>query len=297
MIRLVFALAFVIAPIVTGSAAATNALTTASGAGIETQPALEPTVPVAWTDGVDTLHWDGPNDDAIGLTEGGTFWAAVRFTPAEHCRLGNVLWFNHTQPHMAHVVVWGPGTRTSPGEVLAEVNTPTQQESWINAAVPYLDMPAGFDFWVGVKVTHVRTHYPVGVDAGPQVRERGGFIKLDDIWRELFEFELDINWNIRAIVETGVGVKTELLPVDPTYIELVPNPAGGGQVRLTVRGVESPELRVTVFDLSGREVLSRQLQNRMTDIPLDVRHLTSGVYFVQVTADNLVIRDKLVIRN
>jgi len=79
-------------------------------------------------------------------------------------------------------------------------------------------MPSGTDFWLGVQVTHAAGQYPVGVDAGPGVAERGGFINYDGTWTELRTVGLNFNWNIRAIVQTGaapaadVGVSTILAP-------------------------------------------------------------------------------------
>ena len=43
---------------------------------------------LSWTDNpAETLHYDGPNNDGVGLTDGGTFYGAVRFTPTQSCSL------------------------------------------------------------------------------------------------------------------------------------------------------------------------------------------------------------------
>ena len=41
----------------------------------------------------DTFGYDGANYQGVGLTAGGTFWTAVRFTPVVACTLKRVLFY------------------------------------------------------------------------------------------------------------------------------------------------------------------------------------------------------------
>ncbi|MFO7639458.1 MAG: hypothetical protein R6X14_09265, partial [bacterium] len=183
------------------SVPATEALlSTANGSRRGGDPVPEP--PLMPTD---TLHWDGPNNsNGVGLTNGGTFWGAVRFTPSTGCTLTHVLWYNYTAATYAVVYIWGPsGNNTTPGALLDTVVSTMGSNTWRSVAVPTRRLPAGQDFWVGVRVTHAAATHPLGVDAGPQVQHRGGYISTNGTsWAELYQYGLNFNWNIRAVVQT-----------------------------------------------------------------------------------------------
>ncbi|HDQ99135.1 MAG TPA: hypothetical protein ENN51_02460, partial [candidate division WOR-3 bacterium] len=177
-------------------------LSTASGERRGGEPVSEPpTMPT------DTLHWDGPNNsNGIGLTAAGTFYGAVRFTPSTGCTLTHVLWYNYNAYQLSRAVVyiWGPsGNPNSPGALLDTVVSTMGSNTWHNIAVPNRRLPAGQDFWVGVRVTQDSATHPIGIDAGPQVQQRGGYISMDgSSWAELYQYGLNYNWNIRAVVQT-----------------------------------------------------------------------------------------------
>lgn len=69
------------------------------------------------------LHYDGENAEAIGLIDGGNMFAAARF-PSDMvyafagATLQSVNVFVNDLPNESAIVIWGPGTTTSPGQVL-----------------------------------------------------------------------------------------------------------------------------------------------------------------------------------
>ncbi len=160
---------------------------------------LEPT----WTDSPDeTLHYDRSPATGIGLTSGGTFYGAVRFTPLVNCTLKAVLFFQWMAAQNGYVYVFGPGDTITPGAVLDSVPYTGSGLGWkrIDLTTP-LVRNAGVDFWTGVRTTHIMYQYPLGADSGPMIPNRGGFITTDRVnWYQLANLGMDRNWNQRAII-------------------------------------------------------------------------------------------------
>jgi hypothetical protein len=171
-------------------------------------------------DAEETLHFDGTNVDGIGLTSGGTYTGAVRFTPTTGCALKAILFFQYQGSSDDKVYAWGAGTSTTPGATLdSQPYIGAGDSVWkrIDFAAP-IPVGANDDFWLGVEVTHEAGVNPLGVDAGPMAVDRGGFIYFSGSWSQLADYGLDYNWNIRAIISTAtldrdVGV-AKVLPVD-----------------------------------------------------------------------------------
>jgi len=157
----------------------------------------------------DTLHYDGDNYDAIGLTSGGTYQAAVRFTPDELAGYNNwvlneVIFFHYESgTHSGRVIIYGPGTASSPGSIITEESYSVTGQAWVSVTLTNpVSIDASQDIWIAVEVTHQAGEYPIGVDAGPAVAGKGDFVSTDGTsWSELSDYGLNYNWNIRAIVE------------------------------------------------------------------------------------------------
>jgi len=162
--------------------------------GLEwTEPFFPPT---------DILHWDDMiNFDAIGLTDGGTFSVAARFTPAELAPfagelLSNVTVYINDLPSAMTLYVWsGPNAANV---LLQQTVTPVALD-WNNFVfnTPVL-IDGSTELWIGYEVTHAALEYPAGCDAGPAVAGFGDMITMDNglTWDPLSGFGLDYNWNI-----------------------------------------------------------------------------------------------------
>lgn len=178
---------------------------------------LEPT----WggVDDEETLHYDGPNADAIGLTAGGTYTGAVRFTPTENCQLVALLFFQYQASSNEKAFVWAAGSTSQPGPLRDSANYPGAGDSvWkrVDFAAP-IPLNANEDFWLGPRMTHAQGVYPLGVDAGPMVPTRGGWIYFQGAWSQLADYGLNYNWNIRAIVTTqSLAHDVGVLSVSPS---------------------------------------------------------------------------------
>ncbi|MHC1778108.1 MAG: carboxypeptidase regulatory-like domain-containing protein [Lentimicrobium sp.] len=204
--------------------------------------------PSAW------LGWDnGTNDDAIGLTGGGTFSVAARFTPAQ---LGEYAGTSLTKvrffPYAAGTFVlkvW-LGANASQLVVTQPIASVVVGE-WNEIAVSTPVFVTGTDeLWIGYTVTHAANDFPAGVDAGPAVAGFGDMISLDgSVWESMATaYALNFNWNLNGFVETIDGV-TALQPISDNTVY--------GPVSQLVRGnlPMSPNATVTNTTAnSGREL-------------------------------------------
>ena len=165
------------------------------------------------------LRWDsGTNFDGIGLTSGGTFAVAGRFTPTELGPLASqgvisVSMFINDVPTSARIVLWGANTDLIAGpEVYSQPFTPVAT-SWntITLTTPYI-ITGSTDLWIGYEVTHATGSYPAGVDAGPAAFN-GDRIYSGGAWGRLSVLAptLNYNWNIYATVDP-VGPPCPVVP-------------------------------------------------------------------------------------
>ena len=174
-------------------------------------------------DANETLHYDSDPASGVGLTNGGTFWGGVRFTPTSACTLKTLLFYQWNSSNDDYVFVFGENNDTTPGAKLDSVAYDgTDSLEWkVANLVPPLVLPGGTDFWVAVRINHSAGTFPLGVDVGPNVHDRGGFISTNGTrWQNLpiSNPTLDFNWNIRAVIAAAptpahdVGVTKVIAP-------------------------------------------------------------------------------------
>lgn len=178
------------------------------------------TEPTDFRQAEDTLKYDGYTYTAIGLTAGGTWYAAVRFTPVTPCTIKSAIFFQfHAVSASGWVYLREAGTATSPGAKIDSVSYTDLPATWhrVNFSTARY-RPAGIDFWISIKITQVSSVYPLGCDSGPSVVPYRSFISSTGAtWQSLPSVFLDYNWNIRAIgkVMSGnddVGVDAIIAP-------------------------------------------------------------------------------------
>lgn len=160
------------------------------------------------------IHWDsGFNDDSIGLTDGGTFYVAARFEDAD---MAPYVGYELTQMKVwladaaaTYVIkVWEGGSSGDPGtEVLSQSLTAFNTDDWTTVD---LDTPVeimdGEEYWIGYEITHNAGTFPAGVDAGPMVAFKGGWLSTDGTsWIQLTDAGLDGNWNIQGHIPMDGG--------------------------------------------------------------------------------------------
>jgi hypothetical protein len=174
------------------------------------------------------LNYDGENNDAIGLTAGGTFTVAARFpaamtAPYAGYNLQSVDVYINDLPSASVLKIYGAGTGTAPGALLHEQAFTGTAMSWVTVDLTAAVAIDGNDIWVGYTVTHAASEFPAGTDAGP-ADPNGDWISTDGVqWDHLAGFGLNYNWNIRALLN---GTSYTWLSLNPTSGNVA---AGGSQ--------------------------------------------------------------------
>jgi hypothetical protein len=180
----------------------------------------------------DTIAYDGPNTNGIGLTGGGTLYGAVRFTPAVLCTLKSAIFYQY-QPvtTTGWVFIHEAGTPAGPGEKIDSAPYTNTPGTWVRVDFPSPRVyPAGIDFWLAVSLTHAAGQYPLGCDGGPSVTPVRSFLSDDgSTWQSLPGASINRNWNIRAIVKfrhfnNDVGVDAILSPGSSHRLNTVMTP-------------------------------------------------------------------------
>ena len=165
-----------------------------------------------------TLRYDnGVNNDAIGLTAGGTFQVAAYFPAATMgqyagMKLSQMEIYINDVPVPCVLKVYGQGTATSPGALLHEQTVTPAGMSWNTFTLTDEVDITGQGLWIGYQVTHAAGQYPAGSDAGPHVTN-GNWISSDGVaWDQLHIIapSLDYNWNIAGFLVNGATPSTWL---------------------------------------------------------------------------------------
>jgi hypothetical protein len=189
-------------------------------------------VPTDFRNQEDTVNYDGSNHTGIGLSNGGTFYAAVRFTPTVTCTLKSVIFFLYQQVSAdGFVYIHETGTVSTPGPKIDSASYAGITGTWnrVNFPTPIV-RNADIDFWLSVKISNDTGRYPIGADAGPSVIPLRSFLSMDgSVWQSLPSVNLNYNLNIRAIgrfqrFNNDVGVTEILSPgnIHPLYVTMTP---------------------------------------------------------------------------
>ncbi len=169
------------------------------------------------------VHYDGPNYTGIGTGADAMFETAARFTPDElgdyvGCPITKVrIWICQVPNAEIHIKIWEGGEPGNPGNLVYEYELDSYNvDDWTEHILftPVRIKP-GNEYWVGYWI-HTPTGYPAGVDAGPMVPDKGGWINLSPYgWVPLTDINpvLDYNWNIRATILHAAAQDTQYIPL------------------------------------------------------------------------------------
>ena len=152
----------------------------------------------------ETIHYDEENSAGVGLVCGCTFEGAIRLTPDElgpynEWELISVLFYYFaSDTYSGQIKIYGAGSSAEPGALITSEPYYVNESEWyrIDLTEP-VTIDATQDLWTSVEIAGY--NYPLGVDAGPAVQGKGDFVYHNG-WSELYLFDIDRNWNIRAIV-------------------------------------------------------------------------------------------------
>ena len=167
---------------------------------------------------------DGSNYDAIGLTGGGTFYTAIRFTPQQlEQHAGRTISLFRFFPVEAGssfmLMIWkGAGAAQLIYQQPVITYTPGAWND-IQLNLPQTILP-NTEYWFGYVCNHPSYDYSAGVDNGPAVAGFGDMISLDGaIWESMVTaYGLNYNWNLRVMVESAEGGVAELMPAVDTLM-------------------------------------------------------------------------------
>jgi len=157
----------------------------------------------------DTLYYyNSVDNNAIGLSNGGTFEAAIRLTPSElgpynNWKLIKVRFYHHEGSHSGQVKIYDQGTTSAPGNLITSQPYSAPTPGWVEIELtnPVI-IDNTKDLWVSIEITHAAGEYPISIDMGPAVPEKGDFVYAASLgWGELRNYDLNYNWNIEAIVQ------------------------------------------------------------------------------------------------
>lgn len=152
------------------------------------------------------LHYDGDQDSSPNLAGNKTWEAAARFTSAQTAalaggKLTEVRFYILTVPDSCKVKIYGVGTPTTPGAVLysADVTASVAAASWNSHVLASpVTVPNG-DLWISIEFSDAQTQPTIGCDPGPAVAN--GRWLWDSSLGTWADFFVDVNWNVRGIVE------------------------------------------------------------------------------------------------
>lgn len=153
-------------------------------------------------------HWDnGINNSGVGLNDSGTFYVAIRFTPAQLIQLGlpsicvqKIKFFPYSTGGPLVLKIWqGSGY---PQLVYSQpVNTYIPGEWNLFDLDTLKSIDRTQELWIGYQVTNDDGQWTAGVDSGPAVAGFGDMISTDGVtWDQLSGYDMNYNWNLQAYI-------------------------------------------------------------------------------------------------
>ncbi len=102
--------------------------------------------------------------------------------------------------------------------------------------------------------------------------------------------ELLVNSGANLFMTTGfaqpdIDIQTTLAAALPDAFVLFPNPAAGGTVKLSFNHVPNGVYTVALIDAAGKTLSSQEVTYSLgafAYLPIDVSHLSGGVYFIRI---------------
>ncbi len=236
------------------------------------------------------LHFDsGENIDGIGLEEGGTFIAAVRWpmdwiNPYDGQVIEAVRIFPRSNNNASFTLkIWKGGNAST--LLYEQALDNLEQHAWNTIE---LDNPVVIDgsqwLWAGYEVIgQVAGDYPAGVDAGPAVGGYGDMVFMNGMWSPLSSYDLDYNWNIQILVADN---SMEWQPTEGRRVKMIAgnNPSTLAEGKLLPAA--HPSIPATDL-LQGYNIYRDGVQineNVVEQTSYTDATVTSGDYFYYVTA-------------
>lgn len=165
---------------------------------------------------VDSLHYDGPNDDAIGVDAPATMGAYAFFPAASlssHYSLGHTI--TSVKVYINDISYVSSSTLkifSDQGITSLETQAFTPIEGWNEVILSSPLAIPNTDLYIGYEVV-VTGSFPLGCDGATSPNPNGNWMDYDGAWSHLIDLAptLTYNWNIRAMIDEGILVDAELV--------------------------------------------------------------------------------------
>ena len=249
------------------------------------------------TDDAVIRYDNGVNDDAIGLTGGGTFqvsayWPAATMEQYAGMELTSVEIYVNDPPSSCILKIYGQGTATTPGPVLHQQTLSVNPVAWNNIVLSTPVSITGNDIWIGYEVTHDAGLFTPGCDAGPAVAGFGDMISLDGVsFEPMSGLGLNYNWNIAATLSGEVQV--DWLSISPMSGVVAPGEmlAIGVTADTEPFGGPTDETYYASIWIESNDPATPMLEVPVTlEFPVGMRDLYSDAYMMMFPnpANNMV---------
>lgn len=158
---------------------------------------------IFFTDGI--LQYDGSNI-AAPTFEAGENEVAVRF-PQELLSdfqgkpFKEVQFFLYEMPEQCMIEIYTGTNNGDPGSLLyaADVTEVLEDGKWNSHSIAEDIVVGTSDVWIVITFSHPESARLIGCDEGPQLENGAMILEASETsWKA---FEIDVNWNIRGILE------------------------------------------------------------------------------------------------
>jgi len=199
------------------------------------------------------FSYDDVNFDGIGTNSAANLIAAARFTSQE---LGE--FYGKTLTHIMFYIkegggndvtikVWEGGSNNGPGNIKYERNIADEVvlNGWtVHKLTNPIVLQEGQEYWLGYQI-NATGGFPIGVDAGPIVADKGAWLYLNDQWNTLEAFGQSKNLNVRGCIdETGSGVA--LASIISSQLEIRSKPGQSGQTAFLLKNSGNASLHYNI---------------------------------------------------
>ncbi len=180
------------------------------------------TIHVTWDEpgnGAQWIHWDSSEYfTSVGLINGGTFFAASRWTPEElagfeNYYLSKIAFFPTNDSNAIFTLKIWQGENASGLILSQEVENITLGE-WNEVIINNpVQIDTQEELWFGFSVTQQAGFGVAGVDSGPALQGKGDYISLDGTsWNELPNIGYNYNWNLKGFLSFTPAAKSFVSP-------------------------------------------------------------------------------------
>ena len=159
-------------------------------------------------------------------------------------------------------------------------------------------IPANTTFFVGWEQVNNEflTAIPVGFDITTQnVSQFNNFSTNEVNWVTFESAGLEGAVMIRPVMGTENAIFTSTRnSLTKRGVTIYPNPNKSGVVNVKLDESENQIKEIKVFDIAGREIISREWQSNQ----IDLQNLSPGIYFINFVdnVNNVIYREKLIIQ-